>query len=64
MGKVPVEIGCSLIVRAVERTACGPPQRVGGVLLVLQDLPAVGIQGVDRTERIEPVQRLECVQAV
>src|SRR6266566_6422915 len=38
-GKVPEKIGGTLIVRVVERLACGPPERVRRFLFVLQDPP-------------------------
>jgi len=58
VGKVPVESRGSLIVRAVERVACGPPQRVGGILLALE---RGGVPGVDHIEGSERVQRIERV---
>ena len=57
-GKVPVQIRGTLIVRAVERFLCGPPERIGRVLLVLQDPPLVRIQ------RIERIEHIECAQGV
>ena len=61
-GKVPVQVGGTLIVRAVERLAGGPPERVGRVLLVRLDPPLVRTQGIERIERIERVQSVQGVQ--